>query len=225
MIPALIVPVLNGPDLLAEMLASVDVPVGLTVIIDNGQGVADDVAPGAWHVRLPHNLGVAASWNLGMKLAPDAPWWAIVNHDVVFAPGDLERLAAQVEAEPGTLWTTDGMAAFAISAQVLARVGYFDENYHPAYVEDCDYERRCELAGVPIEAVSHRLRHRSSSTIAAPQYRDHNARTFGTNVDYHREKWGGGPRGGEHLTTPFGRSGSLADWTLDPGRLARNAWK
>lgn len=219
MIPVLIVPCLR-PDLVGTLLASVDVAVGRRVVIDNG-GSAD--VPDAIH--LPANLGVGASWNLGLKLTIDAPWWLIVNDDVVFFPGTLARLVAQMADPSPRIVALDGFSAFGINTAALDAVGFFDENYHPAYVEDCDYEYRCRLAGVPIfSLVDARLQHERSSTIADPHYRKQNSRTYPANVQYHRDKWGGGARGGETLASPFGRGGALRDWTLDPARLRAQRW-
>ena len=219
MIPVLIVPVLR-PGLVGRMLASVDVPVGQIIAVDNG-GRAE--VPGAHVIRLPANLGVAASWNLGIKVTPDAPWWCVVNDDIVFAPGDLARLTAAMGG--ADLATMDGFAAFGISRACVERVGYFDENFHPAYCEDCDYEYRCRLAGVPIVPVPARLRHDRSSTIAEPRFGRQNARTYPENVRYFERKWGGPLRGGETFDSPFDAGGGVDEWTPDHARRRSQAWE
>lgn len=221
MIPVLIVPVLTGRRVL-DMLASIDLPVGLRLVIDNGAGIE---VPDAHVVHLPHNIGVAAAWNLGIKATCRAPWWAIVNDDVVFAPGDLGRLMAAMADPSPRVVTLDGFAAFGINQAALGRVGWFDENFHPAYVEDCDYEYRCRLLGVPIMSIPAHLRHERSATIGLPHYSAENARTYPANLDYFRRKWGGPIRGGEQFMTPFDAGGSPSDWTLDHGRLAWLTWQ
>lgn len=217
MIPVLIVPCLRA-DLVERMVASVDVPVGRWIILANG---AEVKAPGTVH--LPANLGVAASWNLGMKLSADAPWWFITNDDIVFAPGDLARLCDAMT--DGELVTLDGFAAFGISRDTVERVGLFDENYMPAYVEDCDYEYRCRLAGVPIVPIPSNLLHSRSSTIDLPEYRRQNARTYPENVAYHVAKWGGPPRGGERFDSPFDGGGAPDEWVVSLERRNRLAWE
>jgi hypothetical protein len=221
MIPVLAVPCLRR-DLVGRMLASVDEPVGLKLVIDNGAGVPD---LDAWVVRLPANLGVGAAWNLALKLTPRAPWWAIVNDDVIFTQGDLGNLILAMRAPGPRIAVLDGFAAFGINAAALDRVGYFDENYIPAYCEDADMEYRCRLAGVTIVGVENRMVHERSSTIGLPEYRRQNARTYQANVDYHRRKWGGGLRGGENYPTPFNRGGGANEWTLDPARLRELGWE
>lgn len=221
MIPVLGVPIISRPDLLRRLLSSVDVPVGRRIIIDNGDVVADHLLP----VKLPANLGIAASWNLVVKLTPDAPWWLLVNADVEFAAGDLARIVAEMTDPSPRIVTMDGFAAFAINAAAIETVGWFDENYHPAYVEDCDYEYRCALLGVPIIELPHGARHDTSSTIADPHYARQNARSYPANVRYHEQKWGGSLRGGERFTSPFDHGGDPADWTLDLARLRDNGWE
>jgi GT2 family glycosyltransferase len=226
MIPVLGVPILNRPDLLDKMLASIDVPVGRTVIVDNGEVVdsrdrATVICPG-------HNLGVAASWNLVIRTTPDAPWWAMVNFDLVFAPGDLARLAEHMDASIGPLGMVallGTFSAFGIDRAAIDRAGLFDENLYPAYMEDNDFDYRCRLAGVPMAGLPAGLSHDISSTIrSSDAYRRENARTFPLNAAYYQEKWGGPPRS-EVFTTPFNAGGDLRSWRLDLNRIAAQSWK
>lgn len=221
MIPVLAVPVLRH-DLVGRMLASVDEPVALRLVIDNGARVGD---LDAWVIRLPSNLGVGASWNLAMKVTSRAPWWAIVNDDVVFAPGDLARLTAAMADPAPRIATLDGFSAFGINRAAVVVLGYFDESFHPAYCEDADMEYRAKLRGVPIVPVEAHLQHERSSTIRVPEYSRQNARTYPANVDYYARKWGGRLRGGETYTSPFDRGGDVSEWTLDSQRLLDLGWE
>lgn len=230
MIPVLAVPVLNRYDLFWRMLATVDVTVRTLIVIDNGGGMTRGDIDAEWadEVRLfdlGANIGVAASWNLAMKTTAREPWWAFINHDIEFARGDLAGLADRF-TEPGPLVATlDGFAAFGMNRAALDAVGYFDENYHPAYCEDADMEWRCKVAKVPIVQVPAGLLHERSSTIAAEHYRVQNARTYPENVSYFVEKWGGHLRGGERYDSPFDLGGGVEEWTLDPARLRRLGWE
>jgi GT2 family glycosyltransferase len=216
------IPFLTGEDDLRRCLASIDADV-TPLIIDNSEaGVPDDI-PG-WVLPMPHNLGVAASWNLGIKSDPTAPYWLFANHDTVLAPGDLDRLIAEME-KGGPRWVgmNGDWRVMGLTREAVETVGWFDENYHPIYCEDADYERRCTLAGVPWYFIPGGATHVGSATIRDPRYGQANARTYPDNVAYHRAKWGGGPRA-EVYTTPFDQGGSVADWRLDLDRLRRNAW-
>lgn len=225
MIPALIVPTLNRPDLLEKMLASIDHPVAQTIVIDNGGKVESlPVAPASL-ISLPHNIGVAASWNLGMKVTPKAPWWLMVNDDIEFGPGDLARLEATVDPGAAGIWFMLGMAAFAITRHTLNAIGFPDEGFHPAYDEDVDYARRLDLAGLPRYEVGFTGTHVGSATIMSdPVLRAINGQTHSANDDYYRRKWGGPKQGGETFATPFNRDGHLGDWRLDIETLRRQAW-
>ena len=194
MIPALIVPLLTGPNLLYRMLATIDYPVGDLIVIDNGAGVeldrlGDNGCIGRWHViSLPANLGVAGSWNLGIKSAPIAPWWLIANYDLEWPASALERLAAASGPERVTL--SAGLppwCAFTIGEDVVEQVGLFDEALHPAYFEDRDYEDRCRNAGVEVRATDVNVTHANSSTLQGG-YQEANARTYGANLAYYQAK-------------------------------------
>lgn len=225
MIPVIGVPVLNRPELLEKMLGSIDDQVGRVVIIDNG-----DIVPNQDEyqvIRPGHNIGVAQAWNLIIKTTPWAAWWLIVNSDVEFRPGSLERFSEAVDENSPSIYHLIGYAAFALTPSVVAQVGFFDENFHPAYCEDDDYSRRCELAGVSrIQVPDCPAEHLGSATIYGDKrYMDRNGSTFDANVLYYEQKWGGAMHGGEMFNTPFDRGGSLKDWDLDIYRLRDQAWE
>jgi GT2 family glycosyltransferase len=230
-IPVLICPILNQPELLAEMLHSIDHPIDQVVIIDNG-GVVDRnglalLRPNSLNLIEPgHNLGVAASWNLGMKATPQAPWWLIVNHDITFGAGDLARLEETVNPGAAALYFMFGMAAFALTRHTLGAVGYFDENIHPAYDEDIDFARRVDLLSLPRVETGFTGTHVGSATILSnPLLRTQNGATHMANDAYYAQKWGGHKQGGETFSTPFDKGGHVGDWRLDPERLRSQAWR
>lgn len=231
MIPALIAPILSQPELLQRMLLSLDHPVGDLIVIDNGDVVRSEELHKPTPmlvIDLPHNIGVAASWNLGIKVTPLAPWWLIVNHDIEFGPGDLDRMAAAVDVGTAGLWLFSdalGLAGFAITRHTLNAVGWFDEGVgHPAYNEDLDFVRRVELAGLPRYETGWSGTHVGSATISDPHYKRLNDITHGLNDRRYVAKWGGAKAGGETFTTPFNRGGHLGDWRLDIELLRAHAW-
>ena len=231
MIPVLIVPVLNRYDLLQGLLDSINHPIQQVIVIDNGNAWAAPAGQrglfGSGHtIRLPHNLGVSAAWNLGMKASPLAPWWLIVGSDVTFGPDDLKRLEATVDPNSDDHYFMLGMSAFAITRHTLELAGYFDENFHPAYDEDLDWHRRAILAGSKRVEVGFSGTHVGSATIYSDQsLRRQNGPTHMANDRYYAEKWGGPKQGGETFSTPFDRGGHVGDWRLRPERLATQSWK
>lgn len=231
MIPVLGVPAMQPLGLLADMLSTIDEPIGRLVIIDNtAEGeVASLDGPGDHVVLSPHqNLGVAASWNLIIKSTPRAPWWALVNFDLRFAPGDLGRLAAFMDEAVGTekegVAQLASFAAFGLHPSAIDRAGWFDENFVPAYCEDNDFVWRCQLTGVPIEVLEAGYEHLGSAVIrSSHHYNNQNNRTYPLNTAYYHQKWGG-QMGNEVYTTPFNLGGDPAAWKLDRKRVTEMAW-
>lgn len=194
MIPALIVPVLANPSLLYRMLGSLDHEIEHLIVIDNGRCVDPTLVPWQDHVRrfslipMPANLGVAGSWNLGIKSAPFADWWLIANFDVLWPAGSLCRFESEVAR--GSLCLSAASppwAAFALASETVQTVGLFDESLHPAYFEDNDYERRCRHAGIPVVQTTIPVHHDNSSTLSAG-YHEVNNRTYAANLDYWNRK-------------------------------------
>jgi GT2 family glycosyltransferase len=224
-VPVIGVPVINRPDLLVRLLDSIDEPWPV-VVIDNSPGpeIAEAVGDDVRLVCPPSNLGVAASWNFIIRTHPAEDWWCIANADTVLAPDDLAHLSWEME-KPGPAWVgmNGDWRVFAINRACVETVGLFDENYHPIYCEDADYEYRCSLAGVPWFFIDGGATHAGSAAIRSG-YAAANARTYPANRAYYEAKWGGPLRGGETFTTPFNRGGSVADWTLDIARVKELAW-
>jgi GT2 family glycosyltransferase len=193
MIPVMVVPILTAPELLDQMLDSVDYPVETLVVIDNGHCLPGDFAHREWAraaylLRMPSNLGVATSWNLGIKATPFAPWWLIANFDVTWPAGSLAKFDTEDASRVLRLSAAaPPWSAFSIGEEVVKTVGLFDEALHPGYFEDTDYQRRCEAAGAPVLQSAIPVDHRNSSTLSAG-YREANDRTFGANLRYYRAK-------------------------------------
>jgi GT2 family glycosyltransferase len=195
MLENLIVPVLNRYDLLERMLDSVDVPVQHLLVIDNGASVTaeslelklSDKFTKVTHLRMPANLGVAGSWNLGIKSFPYAQRWFIVSNDVVFRSGALEKLATACRDEITLTADAPHWQAFALGDEAVNDIGLFDESLFPAYFEDNDYMRRAEFVGVNIRKLDIDLHHDNSSTIKAG-YQSKNDKTFFANQRHYQSK-------------------------------------
>jgi len=183
MIPVAVVPTLTRHDLLSRMLDSWDAPVGHLLVIDNsGRGVS--VPEGPWEkvtvLTLPSNLGVSGSWNLGIRLFPEVLWWMFCSDDVVWPAGSLEQL----EGLSGKSWVTlceKSWAAFTVGAEVVDKIGLFDERFYPAYFEDDDYRWRCEQAGVEVRHEPVRREHRPAQTLNTPGARFDRSRSEAAN--------------------------------------------
>lgn len=233
MIPVLGIPVLTGPDLLRACVASIDEPLARLVVIDNspegGMGdIAREAAPACVgeviDTRPPDNLGYSASLNLLVRTHAALPWWMYANVDAVFAPGDMARVAQQMEGRDAPfLCGIRDFRLFGLNAAMVETVGFWDENFHPMYCEDTDYTRRMRLADAAHLMLPGETGHVGSATIGDPRYGTHNTRTYPDNRAYYQAKWGGDINA-EGFATPFNKGGSVRDWTLSLSRIRDNSW-
>lgn len=149
MIPVLIIPVLNRYDLLDKLLDSVNYPIKNILIIDNGGKYSLPPKFSSLPIRvlnMPSNLGVAASWNLGIKLYPHEPYWLFSAIDVTILSDTLEKTAKECNKDNLTI-SNYGFSYFAVGSEIIKKIGLFDENYYPAYYEDVDFEKRVRDSG------------------------------------------------------------------------------
>ena len=115
-------------------------------------------------IRSPYRLfSVSEGWNTGLQAFPKSSWFLICNYDVEFLRGQLRDLSylfwndssvhvgGRPAVEVGSVGYQNlggsGFNVIAMTSSVLNRVGYFDENYFPAYYEDVDFEIRMMLDG------------------------------------------------------------------------------
>jgi hypothetical protein len=185
---------------------------------------------------------VSRSWNEGLHASFDDGNEAtlLVNDDLFFYEGGFDEFADFVLSERrrvphfGTIsafgmdtgtagpvgagkfyqrphW--QGAACMAVGEGAIEAIGYFDQNFWPAYFEDADYFRRLELSGIPTLWDEHiLLEHNRSQTIRSDFLlkRLHDERTR-RNEQYYIRKWGGlrgwggpdAPPGQELFTHPF----------------------
>ena len=174
------------------------------------------------------NRGLARSWNDGLHLAMEAGCQAalLLNDDLVFREKGYAEFADTIAAvraistdvayvTPLGLETGASLlagqviaqqfACCAISPEAVERVGYFDENFFPAYYEDVDYDRRCRLLGMSIHVHQQVLvEHERSATHRSMSDEDKtfiDAR-FQANKRYFERKWGTG----SDLPAAFGQA-------------------
>jgi len=229
MIPVLGVPVLNRPELLQAMFDTIDYgPIDRLFIIDNGGVIPGNIKRWPTHVNRYHvanpgyNMGVAASWNHIIKANMNAPWWLIVNNDVKFEPGILQRLVEEVTDEPA-VWRIEmgnestwgsHFGAFAINAGAVERVGWFDENIYPVYWEDTDFVARANALELPLHLLkSPRTFHEgNASWKRKPELGKANDNSWKGNVAYFTSRWGSEDDGWKTPEDPS---------TWQPPRLSR----
>lgn len=195
MIPVLIIPVLNRYDLLNQSLDSIDYEVEELLIINNGleENYSYNSNKNIKRVRilsLPSNLGVAGSWNLGIKLYPHAPFWTISSADTIIPDGWIKKIIEMSGREYFVQgW---GYNFFTIGEDIVRNVGLFDEYIYPAYYEDNDYSDRIIIAGLEDRIINSGLHldpTKGSQTIYSDSnFMNRNHYTFEKNKEYYLSK-------------------------------------
>lgn len=164
--------------------------------------------PGVLIAGNGRNMGCARYWNDGLVLAQErnADVIIITNNDIWFSPGDVDKMALKSIQCPGNYmisvagihvgrnqWEpSHGHCCFALNPISLEKIGYFDENFWPAYLEDCDYWYRSTLAGLHEENCNDTMiYHVGSATVAYDRrLAARNRITQGKNFRYYQKKWG-----------------------------------
>ena len=248
MIPILGIPVLNRGDLLVRLIDSIDHPVQHLVIIDNSQGLDKSVRQAIDFIheliqdkKIPiemmsveHpaiNWGCAGSWNRIMTYPTDL-YWFIVGSDIMFKPGSLDKIVAFINEhqDDHAMIYPGSYNAFAITPLAKELVGTFDENFYPAYLEDCDHNYRLKLVGAKlidmpdIDIVHGEAPSWGSSTIYSdPELAKKNGITHTNNYEYYGRKWGG-PNEGEVYKHPFNDPNwDVKKWVLEPKHRKKNS--
>lgn len=242
MIPVLGIPTYNRHDLLLRLLESIDEPVGVLAIVDQGPNPAPwadvlNAVQGVWKRtghrgvvrRCQHaNAGVAAAWNEMITLFP-AAWWLLANDDIAFAAGDLARLAEFVDRETGdtnramaAAYGNHGASWWAVTRRGIEEVGLFDENFFPAYLEDCDWSYRCDLLGLRRPTVPGLSSRHGDDRLNGSCTVNHDAAlaarasaAHGNGFKYYRAKWGG-INECETFKTPFNQPVPVWAWRFLP---------
>lgn len=206
----------------AVMQSSV-LPDKLIIIDDSGTGASlSTIIPtlqahdtyGAFQVWVhEQRCGVARSWNHFLAAA-DTDLVLIANDDAMPHRDTIKRMLESVDEHPDDIFFCgDGSAGNAFSfflikrAPFIEKIGWFDENFFPAYFEDDDMSRRITLAGFAHVFVNGATYdHVGSSTLHTynryEQQLHHEQ--FRANERYFIAKWGGKPREAIYHT-PFNR--------------------
>ena len=156
-IPVMGTAIVNGVHWLKRLISSVDFPVDTFIIFNNnGRGQItkdlDELQQRHNYIKnivvchLPVNIGCPAAWNMIIKCYIQSRYWLIVNHDISFTSGFLEKMHSL--AQSATIGMVHGASGefglgtwdvFLIKDWVVDKYGLFDENLYPAYCEDWDY--------------------------------------------------------------------------------------
>jgi len=148
---------------------------------------------------------------------------------MMFTPGDLKAMhdtaMAANQDDTAIISSNHGFACFAILKSAVEKIGLFDENFYPAYLEDCDYHYRCVLAKMHIHRAATNIVHGEaptwgSSTIYSNQgaLLKKNQITHGKNYVYYNLKWGAPRENAEVYQYPFNDPKNSVKYWPTPGK-------
>jgi SAM-dependent methyltransferase len=211
-IPIIGIPMVNGFHWLQRLIDSIDYPVDeVFVINNNGRGQFIKELDGLSTIKhkfikkitvthLPSNLGCSGAWNLIIKCYMNVPYWIIANNDIAFTPGLLQEFAEK--SNDDTCGVIKGKEfqwdLFLIKDWVIQECGLFDENFYPAYLEDCDYYIRLLNKNISIGYLENTHLHGdkgyetsgSQTWRLEPEIADKLHSAHNINFGYITEKWG-----------------------------------
>jgi GT2 family glycosyltransferase len=236
------IPCLNRGDFLLRCVLSIDHPMENLVVINNGTdpgviGAVDRIRArdipnqGLFtNIRIESHdhLGCGPAWNRIIRTSPGA--WMVTANDIQFAAGSIKKIVETLALhQDASIVCAFGYNVFVLTEAGRSKAGLFDENFYPAYFEDCDHFRRIALSGakavnVPgFECVHGEAPYWGSSTVnSEPELRRRNGITFANLRQYYILKWGGEP-GKETFPRPFNRDIPLDHWEIDPQLRAKNS--
>lgn len=170
-------------------------------------------------IDLGKNLGVSKSWNWFLEnIKGDI---LIVNDDIEFSQDALRSFIEMKNNhnDPNTVIYTlvieevepkyPNFSLFMLNTDIKTKVGFFDENFSPAYFEDNDYIYRTKLLGYNIKmfSVSNYYTHGHSATLKRLKEQGlHESYEywFNRNKQYYISKWGGEPYNEKYII-PFNK--------------------
>lgn len=211
----LFVPSIGLDDSLIRRLASsVDYDIKWKCALNNGPlGALDSFASDFpdWHIKETGlNHGVAGSWNQCAKWFSSEPYWLLVNEDAYFLPGQLRDICVCAAENPVAplIYLNESEAYYCFVWTQVGReiVGEFDENFWPAYYEDCDHRVRLRRAGL------NNIPYALPSVPVVPHGKlrtggvDYSAMLQGCGLltrAYWRRKWGSDIRETSSYSTPY----------------------
>lgn len=170
-LPALVVFSLLRDDLLSAFLASIDTVTANVIVICNYDSAEKHASllkiteeysecliigslrcknPNIRHLHVVssrENLGFSGSFNKALKLllSHSIPYAIFNNDDTIFIPGRLLVAKQTMESISACMFYFEGFSSFGMTRNGMLNLGSMDENFWPAYAEDCDYWYRAQL--------------------------------------------------------------------------------
>ena len=178
-----------------------------------------------------YNAGIATSWNFGLKrIMQDSDDYIIILSASMILNQDIGHFISFIEEDimthntPGCLYLRNGdkpFHYFGITQRGIQTIGFFDENFWPAYYEDRDYLYRIKLLSLPRDIViidTSNLSYAQGNSLAINSdtglmslYQYNIVRI----TDYYQRKWGG-PLDKEVYRRPFNDPNAMINsWYIE----------
>lgn len=220
MIPCIATVIVNRKDLLQRLIDSIDYPVGELYVVNNSDRKVSlhdlNHNPLVAHFTeyvLDQQIGCAGGWNSAISHAFEwkkFEYLLIFGNDVLATPGDFQKIHEAITPETDFISANWAFSSWGLTQKGFAKLGWPDENYHMAYLEDADYWRRVQLTKATCTSVDTNLIHGEaphwgSSTIHSDRVLAQEVRhAHERNWLYHIRKWGGKKEGNtERFRHPF----------------------
>jgi GT2 family glycosyltransferase len=140
------------------------------------------------------NIGVAGAWNTMLSdMKSNGYQYALMLNDDIKLSKDIVKIYEYVsDGQPKFARILNDWSVFLIHLDIYNKVGIFDENFFPAYFEDCDYNYRLKIAEVNTDFPKFLIPevYRTSSSITTNPNLNKN---YNQNRLYYINKWGGEP--------------------------------
>lgn len=157
MVPVLCITTTNRLDLFSKMIDSIDYPIRRVSVLVNNYSIdylleirercKSDFVNEFIVSHCPYNMGYSSSTNYHIKMNCDSHHWLVSSDDVIFAPGDLEKVNSTMSeydlvgpASPGPILNMGVL--FGLTRRCIDTVGFLDENLHPVNYEDNEWFAR-----------------------------------------------------------------------------------
>lgn len=211
--------------LMENSAAGID-PKDLLIIDNTKEGGIKYDGIEVYRDRHGHNIGVSGAWNIGARrvVEEQLDFLVIMSASLLFGPGLHTTWTRQMSNHTGYHVienTGNSWHLIAFKRIVFETIGYFDENFYPAYFEAVDFARRLELGfpDVGIDRWANLWCNVMSTGIA--QHIPLVDCPAAPLLAYYKKKWGGDKQE-ETFTTPYGNQG-LDYW--EPVSIPRIAAK
>ena len=187
------------------------------IVVDNSPNGLELPFSVGRRVHRGMNLGVAHSRNIGVRalMESDDTHLAICSQSVVFGRNGGRELKEMLGDEWGAEYVGLGWHLNMFTRKFFEAFGFFDENFHPAYMEDTDALYRMGLLDMPSPRENGRSRPYYTIDATCPDagaLKDGKATVdFAELETYYTLKWGG-LQGQEKFERPFNNPELPINW-------------